>query len=202
MENQQEYINDLKEIKDIMNRSTRFMSLSGLSGVSAGICALIGAYFAYEHLYKIGYERNELASINVNYLILIGALTFTSAVVSSFFFTHIEAKKNGQKLWDMQVKRLVGSFLIPLGTGGILTLILVAKGFVGLAAPLTLIFYGLALVNGSKYTFSDIKSLGILEIVLGLLATQFIGFGIYFWAVGFGVLHIAYGIYMYFTNNR
>ncbi|MBB3698217.1 hypothetical protein KMW28_17335 [Flammeovirga yaeyamensis] len=202
MENQQEYINDLKEIKDIMNRSTRFMSLSGLSGVSAGICALIGAYFAYEHLYKIGYERNELATINVNYLILIGALTFVSAVVSSFFFTHIEAKKNGQKLWDMQVKRLVGSFLIPLGTGGILTLILVAKGFVGLAAPLTLIFYGLALVNGSKYTFSDIKSLGILEIVLGLLATQFIGFGIYFWAVGFGVLHIAYGIYMYFTNNR
>ncbi|OHX67843.1 hypothetical protein [Flammeovirga pacifica] len=202
MENQQEYINDLKEIKDIMNRSTRFMSLSGLSGVSAGVSALIGAYFAYEHLYKMGFERNQLDLVNVNYLILIGALTILFAVGSALFFTNIESKKNGVKLWDLQIKRFISSMMIPLATGGILTLILVLKGFVGLAAPLTLIFYGLALVNGSKYTFSDIKSLGIIEIVLGLLATQFIGYGIYFWAVGFGVLHIAYGIYMYFTNNR
>jgi len=64
-------------------------------------------------------------------------------------------------------------------------------------APLTLIFYGLALVNASKYTLSEIRSFGIAEIVLGLIAMAFIGYGLLFWAIGFGLLHIIYGIIMH-----
>ena len=65
-----------------------------------------------------------------------------------------------------------------------------------------LIFYGIALVNASKYTLRDVKWLGVLQIVLGLINTQFIGYGLYFWTAGFGILHIVYGIIMWWKYER
>ena len=112
------------------------------------------------------------------------------------FFTSRKAKKNKQKLWDQQTKRLLLNLFIPLATGGILCLILLSKGFIGFVAPFTLIFYGLALVNASKYTLREVRSLGILEIILGLIGTNYVGFGLLFWVIGFGALHILYGIIM------
>ncbi|WP_281613431.1 hypothetical protein [Flammeovirga sp. SubArs3] len=199
---EQEYINDLKEIKDIMNRSSRFLSLSGLSGISAGFCALVGAYFAYDILYNIGYDRTIIGQKKIDALVVIGIVTLLAALGSALFFTFREAKKNGRTLWDLQAKRLLINMMIPLVAGGVLTLSLVEKGFIGLAAPLTLIFYGLALVNASKYSVSELRGMGILEIILGLLATQFIGYGLWFWTIGFGVLHIVYGTYMYFNAKK
>ncbi|HLF64488.1 MAG TPA: hypothetical protein VI603_12080 [Saprospiraceae bacterium] len=197
---QQKYLDDLKDIKDIMNRSSRFISLSGLSGVAAGICALAGAYIAYLTVYEgqdyLGYRQADLSSNNLTTLLLIAVLTISLTVGFGIFFTTRKAKKDNQNLWDMQTKRLLLNLLIPLVTGGVLCLMFLLKGYIGYVAPLTLIFYGLALVNASKYTFSELRSLGILEILLGLLAMYFIGYGLLFWSVGFGLLHIIYGIIM------
>ena len=123
------------------------------------------------------------------------AVSYTSIGVGIFLSTR-KAKKNNQKIWDLQTKRLLINLLIPLITGGIFCLILLFNGYVGIIAPLTLIFYGLALVNASKYTLKEVRSLGIAEIILGLIATYFIGYGLLFWSVGFGLLHIIYGIIM------
>lgn len=188
-----------------MDRSSRFISLSGLSGVSAGIFALIGAYLAYQTVYYeqayVDYRKAviDLESILQLVAIALGviALTFTFGV----YFTTKKAKKNNQKLWDRSTKLLLISFLIPLATGGILCLMLLMKGYIGFVAPFTLIFYGLALVNASKYTLSQIKSLGILEIILGLIATHYIGYGLIFWAIGFGILHIIYGLLIQKQNG-
>jgi predicted lysophospholipase L1 biosynthesis ABC-type transport system permease subunit len=197
---QQKYLDDLKDIKDMMSRSSRFISLSGLSGVSAGIIALAGAFIAYRTVYAdqdyLGYRQADLSGGNLTNLILIAVLTLALAIGFGIFFTTRKAKKDNQKLWDMQTKRLLINLLIPLATGGVLCLMLLFKGYIGFLAPLTLIFYGLALVNASKYTFHEVRSLGILEILLGLLAMQFIGYGLIFWSVGFGLLHIIYGIIM------
>lgn len=193
------YIDDLKEIKDIMNRSSRFISLSGFAGISAGLSALAGAYLAYKMVYANyipGYESIEITNDLLIQLLAIGIGTLVVAMGMTVCFTTRKAKKNNQKIWDVQTKRLLINLAIPLVTGGILSLILLLKGFVGIIMPLTLIFYGLALVNASKYTLNEIRSLGIIQIVLGLLATQFIEFGLLFWSVGFGVLHIVYGVYM------
>ena len=65
-----------------------------------------------------------------------------------------------------------------------------------------LIFYGLALINSSKYTFFEIRYLGIAEIVLGLIASVFVSSGLILWAAGFGLLHIIYGIIMYYKYER
>jgi hypothetical protein len=200
MEKQEKYLEDIKEIKDIMNRSSRFISLSGWSGVSAGIIALIGAYLAYQTVYAghdyLGYRKVELTGENLTMLLGIAIGVLILSLASSVYFTVLKAKRTKQNLWDAQTKRLITNLLIPLVTGGVLCLMLLLKGYLGLVAPLTLIFYGLALVNASKFTLHDIRSLGILEITLGLIAVQFIGYGLLFWSLGFGLLHIVYGIIM------
>ena len=199
--NELKYKDDLKDIKDIMNRSSRFISLSGLSGVSAGIIALLGAYVAYQTVYSkqvsLGYQRAIITNSNITTLMIIALLTIILAIGAGIFFTSRKAKKNDEKLWDLQTKRLLINLLIPLVTGGILGLMLLIKGYIAIVAPLTLIFYGLALVNASKYTLTEIRSLGLIEIILGLIAFQYIGYGLLFWSFGFGVLHIIYGIAMH-----
>lgn len=199
--NKQKYIEDLKDIKQMMNRSSRFISLSGLSGISADIIAIIGAYLAYQTIYAnqdyLVYRQAILSTQNLSSLLLIALTTLLLSIASGIFFTTRKAKRNQQKLWDSQTKTLLINLFIPLTTGGILCLILLLKGFIGIIAPLTLIFYGLALVNASKYTLEEIRSLGIVEILLGLLGIYFIGYGLIIWTIGFGILHIVYGIIMH-----
>ena len=199
--NNQPYIDDLKLIKEIMNRSSRFISLSGLSGVFAGIYALIGALLVYLTVYSnqnyLQYREAILSSENIIILLVIAVVTLSLSIGTGVFFSKIKAKKDNEKLWNLQAKRLLINLFIPLIAGGILSLILLFKGYIGIIAPLTLIFYGLALVNASKHTLKEIRSLGMVEIVLGLLAAQFIGYGLIFWSIGFGILHIIYGIAMH-----
>lgn len=196
MENK--HLEDLKEIKEIMSRSTRFISLSGISGISTGITALIGSTLAYYIIFKhqnlLGYNPVEISNRDLLNLLLIAFGTLLCSIVCAIFFTNRKTKKENRQIWDSQSKRLVINLSIPLITGGFLCLMLLFKGFIGFLAPLTLIFYGLALVNGSKYTFKEIKTLGLIEIALGLIAFQFIAYGLFFWMLGFGIAQISYGL--------
>ncbi len=204
--NNEKYLSDLQDIKKIMNRTSRFISLSGLSGIFAGTFALLGAYAAYNRVYahqtEIGYRIVEISSNTIFDLLTIAFITIVCAVISGLFFTIKESKKRNQEVWDEQVKRLLVSLLIPLITGGLLCLLLLFHGHVGIIAPLTLVFYGLALINASHYTLGEIKSLGLIQVFLGLLAAYYIGFGLLFWAIGFGIFHILYGIIMHYRYNQ
>ncbi len=197
----EKYLEDLKDIKSIMERSSRFISLSGLSGVMAGIFALIGAYLAYQTVYQdqdyFSYRRAYMTYGSMLQLLAIALGVLILSIGVGMIFTMRKARKHEQNLWDSQSKRLIVNLSIPLVAGGILCLILLAKGLIGLIAPLTLLFYGLALVNASKYTLSDIRSLGLLEMALGIAGCQFVAYGLLLWVVGFGILHIIYGIVMY-----
>jgi len=206
MSNNTDYLKDLSEIKAIMQRSSRFISLSGLSGVLAGTYALVGAYLAYSLLYQesdvFSYRvvTTDFSTTAQLFTIAIGVLILS--ILSGIWFTTRKARRENLPVWDQQAKRLLINLFIPLAAGGILCLILVNKGYIGIIAPLTLIFYGLALVNASKFTLSEIRSLGLLEIALGLLASHFIGYGLLFWALGFGILHIIYGAWMYIKYEK
>lgn len=192
------YIKDLKEIKDIMNRSSRFISLSGLSGVVTGVIALIGAYLAYSSIFSnqdyLLYEPVAISKEDFNLLLLISSGTLIASVIGAIFFTRRNASKKQESIWDTQTKRLLINLLIPLVTGGLVCLQLLFKGFIGLVLPLTLVFYGLALVNASKYSLPEIRNLGIIEIFIGIICLQFIEYGLWFWALGFGVVQIVYGL--------
>lgn len=194
-----DYLKDIIEIKSIMNKSARFISLSGLSGILAGIYALIGAFSANYILTNYQVTDSYTSSIPLLEYQLIGIafLVLTLSIISAFILSSKKAKKSGEKLWDTTSQRLLINFAIPLFTGGAFCIILYQYGLIGLIAPSTLIFYGLACIHASKYTFGDIRYLGFLNIIIGLVSTQFIGYGLYFWGFGFGILHIIYGVLLY-----
>ena len=207
MTEQKEHLQALSDIRSMMERSSRCISLSGLSGVFAGIFALIGAVLAYWKMQWIEVDLfSRAGSVNFTevftYMICDAALVLIASLTVGTLLTIRNSKRKGIKIWDSTAKRMLINLLIPLATGGIFCLILISKGDIGLVAPATLIFYGLALINASKYTFNDIRYLGICEIILGLAASVYIGYGLFFWAFGFGVLHIIYGTVMYFKYER
>ena len=191
-----------------MNKSSRFFSLSGLSGVLAGVYALIGAAVAYNIIYVCEAPSNESYKTIVLYetdilkLFLLAFLVLMLSLLTGIWFSYKKARKNGERLWDKTSKRLLINFLIPLATGGFFILFLIEKDIYTFVAPLTLIFYGLACVNASKYTLVYIRYLGITVIIIGLLSTYFLGYGLFFWALGFGVCHIIYGTIMHFKYDR
>jgi len=193
----EKYIEDLKEIKNMMNRSSRFLSLSGVSGVTAGIIALAGAYLAHQMVFSqvelLTFNSVELTSAQFVNLLTIALATMIVSIGLVIFLTTHETKKRGQKIWDHQTKRILVNLFVPLLAGGIVILSFLFKGYVGVIIPFTLIFYGLALYNVSKYTLNEIGNLGLIEIALGLIALQFIAYSLWFWAAGFGLFHIVYG---------
>lgn len=203
---EKDYLQDLTEIKSIMNKSTRFISLSGLSGILAGIYALFGAFIGNFLINSYQSGNGTIAYLPISYfellLVAVALLVLIASVVTAYFLTKKKATQNNEKIWNSASKNLFKSFFIPLVTGGLLCIVLYQYNLIGLIAPFTLIFYGLACINASKFTLGDIYYLGLANITLGLIATQFIGYGIYFWAVGFGVFHIIYGTLMYTKYDK
>ncbi len=202
-------LDELQHIRGLMERSTRFLSLSGLSGVIAGSVGLAGALIAQryvkEHrLVSDGYGTAS-PSDHLEHIWWLGGLAIAVLVIAlagAAWFTARRGRRTGQGLWDPSARRLLINLSIPLATGGIFCMALIRYGMPALVAPATLIFYGLALLNASKYTLDEIRWLAISELVLGLLASFWIGAGLLFWALGFGVLHIFYGALMYMRHER
>ncbi len=198
---------ELASIRSLMERSSRFLSLSGLSGVMAGIYALIGAFIGY------GIVKEKYISLTISdsyldnpliyhQLLLIAGIILLLSILTCLILSIREAKKKGENYWNPVSKRLIISTAIPLFTGGLLIIILFLKAEYSLIASACLIFYGLSLISASQYTFSDVKWLGFCQITLGLLAALSPESGLILWAFGFGVLHIIYGTVMHFKYNR
>lgn len=196
-----EQLRAIQDIRKMMNRSLRFLSLSGLSGLFAGLYALIAGAIVYE--YMGGVLLLELYTAeDIQFFVLLAVITLFLAVSTAFILTRRKAQKEGLSVWDESAKNALINLSIPLFTGGILSLAFINYGLLGLLAPTTLIFYGLALVNVSRYTYPMIRQLGLIEISIGLVNAFFIGYGLIFWLLGFGVLHIVYGAYMYYKYDR
>jgi hypothetical protein len=201
------YLNDLKDIKEMMSKSSQFISLSGLSGVLAGIYALVGAYLAYKTIYfdtstSDNYAHLIISENAVFKLLVIASFVLILSIGTGILLSLKKAKESNVKIWNVTSKRLVINFMIPLAVGGYMGLYLIEKENFSLLTPLTLIFYGLACVNASKYTLGDVRYLGITMILLGIINTFFVGFGLLFGALGFGVCHIFYGGMMWFKYER
>jgi len=202
-----EALAELSSIRSLMERSAKFISLSGISGVMAGIYALIGAFFGY-HIVRQSSSGLDYSADAVNdqlvitQLSIIGVVVLLCSVGTAIVLSVRKAKQKNQQIWNTASKGLLVHAGIPLITGGLLIFIFLYQGYIGIIASTCLIFYGLALVSGSHYTFKDIKWLGFSEILLGLLATLMPAYGLLFWSAGFGILHIIYGLIMYYKYDN
>jgi len=197
----EDYLKDISEIKNLMNKSSRFISLSGLSGILAGIYALVGAALTYYLVTTYSYGTLLLDGwVSKTVMLILFVIAFLSAITGVLLTTR-KAKKNGEKIWDNSSRRLLINFLIPLLVGGLYCLVILSQGKYGQTGGLMLIFYGLALVNASKYSIGDIQYLGFIEIILGLIAAFYPGLGFWLWVLGFGIMHIVYGTWMHFKYD-
>lgn len=190
------YHSDLEAVRSIMERSSRFLSLSGLAGVSVGFIALISSVIAYLTIQRFDTYAQALEESFLT-LVLLAMVTLILSIMSAAYFTTRRARQLQMPVWDFQTRRLLINLAIPLIAGALCCLIFMGKGLYVYIAPMTLIFYGLSLIHASKYTLNDIRGLGLLEVAFGLFTLQFPGTGLYTWALGFGVLHIIYGLYMH-----
>ncbi len=199
--NDKDYLKDIIEIKSLMHKSSRFISLSGLSGILAGVYALLGAAVAYWLVDTYSYGMLKLDGKIFRYVVCILFLIAFFSVITGIYLTTKKAKKNGEKIWDNSSRRLLFNFLIPMVAGGFYILIILSQGKYGQTGGLMLIFYGLALVNASKYSIGDIRYLGYIQLILGLIAALFPGYGFWLWVLGFGIMHIIYGTWMHFKYD-
>jgi len=227
-DNPHRHLEDLQQIRTIMERSSRFISLSGFSGVFVGIFALIGEYIAVQHfhvdpfnfdlnsygvLHGLPFFGNEYATplvpgwhfslkYDFTYFMVDAVIVLLLSLFAATTMSWRRARINGDKVWNAASKRLLANLFIPLAAGGIFCIAMLYQHYVDLIIPATLIFYGIALFNAGKYTLNDIRFLGIIEICLGLLCCFFTPISLVLWGLGFGVMHIVYGIVMYYKYER
>lgn len=213
MKTQEEQLAELKQIRNLMERSSRFIGLSGFSGIAAGICALVGAFMLYRYLDAQPFEGDYLNFWKAEhsqkwgigyrtFILLDGIATALCAIISGVYFTMRKANKKGQSIFDRTAFRLLFHLAIPLLTGGVFCVTLLYYDLIFLIPASTLVFYGLSLVNGSKFTLHEVQYLGFTEIILGLSALFILNYSIEIWAIGFGVLHIIYGAVMYYKYEQ
>ncbi len=180
MKEDKDMMRDIVAMRSMMERSSRFMWISPLAGIRVCVYALAGAWVAYRFLdfnpAEIAYETTQPGSLPPGFLpvIFLAITVLILAVGTAIFLSNKKAYKSGEKSWNATVRRLLFNMAVPLIAGGILILILIFKGLIGFLAPFTLLFYGLALFNASKFTFDELRSLGLIEIVLGLIASWFV----------------------------
>lgn len=209
MQDEKEQLRTLEDIKQLMNKSSRFISLSGWSGVAAGICALVAAFVTADRI-ECAKHGDCLSGLFIDArdnhiqttLITIALITFFVAAALAFLFTYLRSRKTGVAIWGYTARKLMLNVAVPMLVGGLLIWRMMQFHFYGLVAPACLLFYGLALVNASKFTLPEVRYLGYFQLLLGCINLWMIGYGLYFWAAGFGVLHILYGILMWNKYER
>lgn len=201
-----EVVEAVKEIRVMMEKSSRFLSFSGTSAILIGLYALAGAFVARGIISPVKEIPGEYSAPGwitiVPHIILVALIVFVLSLSTILFFSARKAKKMNHSFINGPAYRTFLNFFLPLTVGGIFCVALLVEGDVGIIAPVMLLFYGLSLINASKYTYGNIFWLGCSELLLGLICAFFPGKGLLLWAIGFGVLHIVYGIYFYFRVER
>lgn len=198
---------ELADIKSMMERSTRFLSLSGLAGILAGIYAFVGAGIAWYWVYLPGTEfGNETAALPTAdlqvKLLAVAFIVLLLALGTAYLLSQNNSKRKSLTFWSPASKQFILSLFIPVAAGGLFSIALIHESTYQLIAPATLLFYGLGLINASHFTRGEIKNLGIGQLLLGLIAAFFPDYGLICWALGFGVLHVIYGAMMYYRYDR
>ena len=197
-----DYLKDISEIKNMMNKSSRFNSLSGISGIATGIYAIIGSLIGYQYVTKNNIEISNLDRFHFSLLFADLVLIIFLSLITSLIITRRKVKVDGISSGSILTKKMLSNFLIILIPSTIYVLILILNhDFVG-AGSLMLFFYGASLINASHNTLEEIKTLGLIEIVLGILIILIPAFAFWIWLIGAGIIHVIFGLYMYFKHEN
>ena len=206
---------DLASIRDMMEKSSKFSNLSGISIFFTGFLTIIAAsliYFdlgfsysdieiSYSQLIKNEGNQEDLDK-KIRLLIIFAGIVLTISLLVLYVTASRKTSKEGINLFNPTFKRALKSLFIPILSGGIFSFFLIHHQMYGLVAPATLIFYGLGLISASKFSYDELELLGFVELFLGVVSSYFMGEGLLFWVIGFGLAHIVFGLYLYFKYDK
>ena len=206
---------DISLIKNLMEKSSKFSNLSGYAIATTGLLALLGAVFVYFDLgisiseKYISYAEliNQTGNANSIYtkiklLVIIASLILLTSLLILYVTAKLKSERHDINLFNSSFSRALKSLFIPVLSGGIFCGFLILHKMYGLVAPATLIFYGLGLISASKYSYNELELLGYLELLLGTIASYYMGSGLLFWMIGFGIGHIVLGVFIHYKYDK
>ena len=206
---------DISLIKNLMEKSSKFSNLSGYAIATTGLLALLGAVFVYFDLgisiseKYISYAEliNQTGNANsidtkIKLLVIIASLILLTSLLILYVSAKLKSERHDINLFNSSFSRALKSLFIPVLSGGIFCGFLILHKMYGLVAPATLIFYGLGLISASKYSYNELELLGYLELLLGTLASYYMGSGLLFWMIGFGIGHIVLGVFIHYKYDK
>lgn len=200
MENK-DVLQTVKDIRDMMEKSSKFLSFSGLSSVLVGVYALLGAWEAFS-LLQSPLAVEEQHSYLIAKFIVLAKMILGASLVTVLVLSWQKSKKTHAAFFSQVTYRTFFHFFLPLSVGGMFCIALVINHYYAVIAPVMLLFYGVSLVNVSKFAHKSLLVLGCVEMALGIVCAFLPGQGLWFWAIGFGIIHIIYGVYFYFVVER
>ena len=195
--NKDKALESVNEIKELMEKSSKFISVSGLAAILAGIYALAGAYIATQ---VITPETHLI--VTLEFMAIIALSVLATAAVTAGILSYCKSQKTGQSFFSRLTYRALWNFSLPMLAGGIVCISILMHEYYDILASVMLLFYGLALVNTSKFTYSSVAWLGYAFICLGVVDCFWEGHSLLFWTIGFGGFHILYGILFYLHYER
>jgi hypothetical protein len=198
---------DLKKIRDIMEKTAPFLSLSGLSGIAAGLAGTAAGVIIMLKIQSAWISSDLLNDLLSDHqmkrffaVLLLTALVL--ALLGSFIITAVNTLRKNQPLWVISSIRFAENLFIPLLAGSILLAAFYIHKDYQYFIPVMLLFFGLSLYTASQSSREEIRILGILDICLGIISLFYIPAGLICWTAGFGLLNIVYGIIMYVKYER
>ena len=192
----------LDDIRDMMSKSSRFQAISGYSIIIVGLyaavaaaiaAALVGAVNLFPFFENIDATLNTPAKIRLATIIALSL--FTLSLLTVFAMAIAKSKRHNLRFaFDKRMRQMLTDFFLPLAAGGLVSIALIMQQHYGLTSSIMLLFYGLALVNSSHYTYPALRWLGYTELALGIADCLTVKHAILFWFLGFSVMHIIFGI--------
>lgn len=186
---------NLRVIRELMERSTRYTTFSGYSGVLAGTASITGCIITW--LLQQG--PSGLYPARVPFL-LTWSLVVLFAIGADYLLTKRHAARVGKHILSRLGQQMAFASLPGLGTGALLTLLLVRHHLLNEVYPLWMLCYGIAICAVGLFSQREVKYLGALFLCAGALTLVLIqgqpGWGLPMMALSFGGFHIVWGVLM------
>jgi len=173
---------DLRFIRDTMERSSAFTAVSGWGYVLLGTTALGAAWLAARQISPFSWLQVWLAE---------GLL----AVVIGLLSCTWKANRRGLPLFSGPARKVALSLAPPLVAGAFLTFLLFRAGLQSALPAMWLLLYGAGIITGGAFSVAILPVMGVSFMLLGGLAVLGpAAWGNWFLAAGFGLLHIVFGL--------
>ena len=174
-------MDNLRFIRETMERSASFTAVSGWAGVAMGVVALGAAAVARLQEAPWAWLAVWLAAASLSAAVAVGGMAMKSRSV-------------GTPLFSGPGRKFASSFAPPIAVGGALTLALFGAGQTALLPGTWLLLYGAAVVTGGAHSVRIVPLMGVMFMATGAVALALPGWGDVFMAVGFGLLHLVFGV--------